>query len=848
MIDEPLVKALVDGEAVAFIGAGVSVASGLPLWSELLTGLLARAESSSSKQLSIPSDEWKLTRKFLAQNDYLLAAEMLHQGLPESTFRTYIKGTLDNVPEPNDLHYSIARLPFSLALTVNFDTLLERANPKAPCYTWKDHDAIFHAIREKEFAIVKLHGSVNDVDAVRLTRTQYRQAEFETPEFNECLKSLLTWKTFLFIGYSLRDSDLLHLLDTTRSRFGKRFGPHYAIMPKDEVDEKFEKYLNDALSIKVLPYTPEEIGRDGMTKAVVDMLTKLAGRVAKLRYKTQGFGLSDPLVTRAEAVQKILDYAVPLMGSSRGEICLIESETRPMLQRLATYPQTSKLVPPKIVPNSVITSAFLQTNPDSERDYIYIPNVSKAKETLRGLGYPYADYVVCDTSVKSELACPIIAEGRRVGTLNFEANLTNAYIGDHFDVARKIASEVGSIQLQSEQRRRSAAPLVEYYRKPTAFADLLYKSKLIESMEHDFLLYEIDHEGKCLSALHSSDTGYIRYTFEQQSLATKVFETHQPRYVLDAHHEIALPPKDRPNWLNEVGVKKYDMKGPVFACPVRVAGHTEAVLVTWIKASDGRDEKLLEPSLHEEFCASCGQVQRLTSLLANDLYGPNASRASQLLDSLYKNLRKVDKGQVWRRPMLGDPDFRRDILGALMESATSESGELFRVRIWRTLKFDASGDPLRFRCIDSLTTSRIQKREGTPERGAYESIEVPTDDPYTRHTISRYRHDPYAKWQYPVMFDNQPDINAGPLDKDPEGSWIVAPVVRTSMLQKKPRLLGFISADRHIWTDDGPKEQPVQDQRLAALQCRFLDVIADLAQYVMLGQQIEAARTRKTGA
>ena len=129
---------------------------------------------------------------------------------------------------------------------------------------------------------MKLHGSVNDVESIRLTRTQYRDSTLETPEFNECLKTLLTWKTFLFIGYSLRDSDLLHLLDTARLKIGKKFGPHYAIMPSHEVDEKFRKYLNEALSIEVLSYDAERDGRGGHVQRGGLTLRNLAGRVAKV--------------------------------------------------------------------------------------------------------------------------------------------------------------------------------------------------------------------------------------------------------------------------------------------------------------------------------------------------------------------------------------------------------------------------------------------------------------------------------------------------------------------------------------------------------------------------------------
>src|SRR5262249_2149562 len=158
---------------------------------------------------------------------------------------------------------SIVRLPFCLAITTNFDRLLETACGGKPCHSWEEHNPIFEAIHSREFAVIKMHGTVDNPGALRLTRTDYRDGSLTdvSLEFNECLKALLTWKTFLFVGYSLRDSDLLRLMDEARIRFGKKFGPHYAIMPQPEVDGAFVDYLRDSLSIECLTYQVDKNDR-----------------------------------------------------------------------------------------------------------------------------------------------------------------------------------------------------------------------------------------------------------------------------------------------------------------------------------------------------------------------------------------------------------------------------------------------------------------------------------------------------------------------------------------------------------------------------------------------------------
>jgi len=72
----------------------------------------------------------------------------------------------------------------------------------------------------------------------------------------------------------------------------------------------------------------------------------------------------------------------------------------------------------------------------------------------------------------------------------------------------------------------------------------------------------------------------------------------------------------------------------------------------------------------------------------------------------------------------------------------------------------------------------------------------------------------------------RPNPSCGVLDKDPSGSWMVAPIVR------KNKLLGFISADDHRqW--NGPKQVGDPDFREEGLRVSFksrsfLETVADL--------------------
>src|SRR5262249_19836747 len=158
---------------------------------------------------------------------------------------------------PSSIHRAIARLPFRLAITTNFDQLLEQAYPtskRAPL-TWRDAEEVFKRTREGKFFILKSHGDISNRESLVLTRTHFRDQittrSDDRPRgsdlYREALRSILLANTILFVGHSLRDLDLLHYMDELHGRFGREcFGPHYAILGEEEVDKHLIDYLRDS--------------------------------------------------------------------------------------------------------------------------------------------------------------------------------------------------------------------------------------------------------------------------------------------------------------------------------------------------------------------------------------------------------------------------------------------------------------------------------------------------------------------------------------------------------------------------------------------------------------------------
>ena len=117
-IPKALVQALIRGDVVLFVGAGLSIGAGLPGWSKLLTPL--------ADEIDLPADR----RDDLLQvaQDYVNAYNGNRQPLINH-IRTY---TDTAGIEPTANHVRLVHLGIRTWVTTNYDTLLEKTLDRAP--------------------------------------------------------------------------------------------------------------------------------------------------------------------------------------------------------------------------------------------------------------------------------------------------------------------------------------------------------------------------------------------------------------------------------------------------------------------------------------------------------------------------------------------------------------------------------------------------------------------------------------------------------------------------------------------------------------------------------------------
>jgi hypothetical protein len=213
---------------VLVAGAGLS-APQLPGWVKLLENMLQWTRRECIP-LASPYEE---IAELIKDDDLLLAAQTLRSQMGEPNFQRFIQETFRHPNlRPTPVHGLLPSIAFSAVLTTNYDKLIEQAYPAGTrVFTQLDHAGLALLNRQREFAIVKVHGDADRPETIVLGQADYRQIMFGDDAFRIFLTNTLTTQIVLFTGYSLTDPDLLAFLDALTFQLkGNLGGAHFALM------------------------------------------------------------------------------------------------------------------------------------------------------------------------------------------------------------------------------------------------------------------------------------------------------------------------------------------------------------------------------------------------------------------------------------------------------------------------------------------------------------------------------------------------------------------------------------------------------------------------------------------
>lgn len=228
-----------------FVGSGVSSASGNKAghrpdgWD----GLVNKLETQLG--LTGQPSEWTLPLRMEAVAAAAKAREKAEREDLTELVREAVNGPAADLAEPNKVHQALLHLNPSVVVTTNFDTLIERSlissEPESVGYNvwaypsrilrtatemedypWVDSATLGDLLKCGAPLIAKIHGSLNhekssaegiedSFEKLVITESGYRRA-YSTAPVKPFLEAVFATHQVIFIGYSLRDTEVRQIL------------------------------------------------------------------------------------------------------------------------------------------------------------------------------------------------------------------------------------------------------------------------------------------------------------------------------------------------------------------------------------------------------------------------------------------------------------------------------------------------------------------------------------------------------------------------------------------------------------------------------------------------------------
>lgn len=219
--------AILNDCAAVLVGAGMSKPCGLPTWRELLRAPLKEIGLNVDKETDL-----------LSAAQYFTNVKNRRSDLTQHIINLFTAQRA----KPSTAHQLLASLPIKYVWTTNYDTLLEQAfeeqgkkvdtkrKPEDMCYPIPMRDVVIH----------KMHGDITLAGDITLITDDYEEYQTKNELFSNALKTDLSSKTFLFIGFSMSDPNILNMLGYMKQKLGKHVRPHFCIyknIQKQDLDE-----------------------------------------------------------------------------------------------------------------------------------------------------------------------------------------------------------------------------------------------------------------------------------------------------------------------------------------------------------------------------------------------------------------------------------------------------------------------------------------------------------------------------------------------------------------------------------------------------------------------------------
>lgn len=243
-IPQELNEAVKDKKLVVFVGAGLSVNSGLPNWKDITTNLLKENENYIDKASNYLD---------AINSGILEPLEVLDKikGEKKKVFEFFESKLSEEIK--SDLHIKLGLISRRF-VTTNFDRLIEY-NTRVSVITHSS-DYNLSKIDTKNDFVLKIHGDIQQVDNCIIFSEQYDKLYSNDMFSTFQLKKIFSSYNVLFVGFSFLDPYVTRLFDSI-TELQSSFGPkHFFISDSASVIRNLDdKKIQNLDCINIKNYT-----------------------------------------------------------------------------------------------------------------------------------------------------------------------------------------------------------------------------------------------------------------------------------------------------------------------------------------------------------------------------------------------------------------------------------------------------------------------------------------------------------------------------------------------------------------------------------------------------------------
>lgn len=242
---------ILNGQCVLFIGAGISKIAGCYDWDSVVREMISH---DVIKKRINPNE---LDNNRLANEELIefCLQEFTNSG-KENDFWGIVRKALMKDPKKFQIEYlplirKIKEIePFPKIITTNIDNCLEETRLLDLSKIFYELDEFnINNLNKSNTCIFHIHGYIEKLKDSLLTRRRYLQ-RYRKDEFQEFLRGMFSSYSVLFLGYSLRDSEIKDIILQTHTDM-----KHFALVPVDDgfSHSEISVYL-DLYKIKIIVY------------------------------------------------------------------------------------------------------------------------------------------------------------------------------------------------------------------------------------------------------------------------------------------------------------------------------------------------------------------------------------------------------------------------------------------------------------------------------------------------------------------------------------------------------------------------------------------------------------------